>query len=276
MTVVLAAAAILAVGTTATGLDTAMDSSADDAGLLPEPIRELVTDTSPGDGQEETQAPEDGDGEQEEQSSDPEQSDQGNMDFENAMGEAQSKLDASMQNMQDMTSGGGGEGVSQATETLWDYLIYVLALAAVLVAGYLLYVLDRRYDLRSRISPFEKDDAVAPNVHFDVDTSNDVYRAWSEMVSQLHVRDPHTKTPQEFAEAAVEDGLNPEAVGTITTLFEQVLYGDQGVSEEQEARALEAMEKLDSEPVESTESAMEPGKGEAVQSTDAPATREAA
>ncbi len=273
---VLAAAAILAVGTTATGLDTAMDSSADDAGLLPEPIRELVTDTSPGDGQEETQAPEDGDGEQEEQSSDPEQSDQGNMDFENAMGEAQSKLDASMQNMQDMTSGGGGEGVSQATETLWDYLIYVLALAAVLVAGYLLYVLDRRYDLRSRISPFEKDDAVAPNVHFDVDTSNDVYRAWSEMVSQLHVRDPHTKTPQEFAEAAVEDGLNPEAVGTITTLFEQVLYGDQGVSEEQEARALEAMEKLDSEPVESTESAMEPGKGEAVQSTDAPATREAA
>lgn len=253
-----------------------METSADDANLLPEPIRELVTDTSPGDGDQQTQAAQEGDGDQKDDSSDPEQTENGDMSFENAMGSAQSTIDASMENLDEMQSGGGGEGISQATDSLLDYLIYVLGLVALLVAGYLLYVLDRRYDLRSRVSPFEEEDGVPANVHFDVDTSNDVYRAWSEMVSQLHVRDPHTKTPQEFAEAAVEDGLNPEAVGTITTLFEQVLYGDQGVSEEQEARAVEAMERLDSEPVETTESAVEPGQGEAVQSTDAPATREAA
>lgn len=273
LTAVLAAAAILAVGTAATGLDAAMDTSADDANLLPEPIRELVTDTTPGEGDQQTQAPQEGDGDREKKSDNPEQAENGNMDFENAMGQAQSKIDASMQNIDEMTSGGGGEGVSQKT---WSLLTYVLALVALLVAAYLLYVLDRRYDLRSRIWPFEEEEGVPANVHFDVDTSNDVYRAWSEMVSQLHVRDPHTKTPQEFAEAAVEDGMNPDAVGTITTLFEQVLYGETEVSDEQEARALEAMEKLDSEPVEATESAMEPGQGETVQSTEAPTTREAA
>lgn len=262
LTVVLAAAAILAVGAASQGLESAMQSSADDANLLPEPIKELVTDSPP----------QEGDGEQQAQDGEPEQSDDGDMGFENAMGEAQSSLEASMENLEEMSSGGGSEGISQHTDSLLDYLVYVLALVGLVVAGLLAYVLAKRYDLRSRLSPFENDGAVAANTYFEIDTSNDVYRAWSEMVSQLYVEDPHTKTPQEFAEAAVEDGMNPEAVGTITTLFEQVLYGDEDVSAEQEARAREAMERLDdSEPDAASSPEPEAGEPEAVQSTDAPA-----
>lgn len=264
LTAVLAAACILAVGTAATGLDSAMDTSADDADLLPEPLKELVMDSPPQEGDEEVD---------EEREGDPEESDHGDMDFENAMGQAQNTLEASMDNVRDMSSGGGGEGLSQHASNLLKYL---LALLALILAALLIYVLDRRYDLRRHLNPLDGEDTVTSNTYFEVDTSNEVYRAWSEMVSELHLEDPHTKTPQEFAEAAVEDGMNPEAVGTVTTLFEQVLYGTGEVTGEQEERALEAMQRLDEPQKEAAEMPPEPETGEPMQTTETPTTQEAA
>lgn len=261
MTAVLAVACILAVGTAATGLDSAMETSADDADLLPEPLKDLLIDDPPDPESEGDQEGEDGD---------PEPDDAGDMDWEEATGQAQENLEATMENLNEMTEGGGGDGVSQAVNSLLDYLPYLLA---ALLLGALAYVIAKRYDFRGNKA--EEEQAVA-NTYFEVDTSNDVYMAWSEMVSQLHVEDPHAKTPQEFAEAAVEEGMNPEAVGVITTLFEQVLYSDTEVTVEQEKRALDAMEKLDKDPSRTQVGGTgEPEAGEPIASAEAPPKKEA-
>ena len=85
----------------------------------------------------------------------------------------------------------------------------------------------------------------AAELDADADLENAVYRAWVEMTAPLGVRDPETTTPGQFERAAVDAGLDPEDVRTVTALFEAVRYGDEPVTEERERQAVEALERID-------------------------------
>mgnify|MGYP000114825383 CR=1 FL=1 len=79
----------------------------------------------------------------------------------------------------------------------------------------------------------------------NVETSNAVYAAWLEMTDALDVTDPETTTPGEFAEAAVEAGMEPEHVDELTRLFEDVRYGDAPVSPARAERAEAALSHIE-------------------------------
>ncbi len=153
-------------------------------------------------------------------------------------------LDSGEKERQTKGGGGGGEGGGQETLPLWqrllnllmEYIWYIIAALAgigALVGGYLYY--KRRFGGMSTQSPV---------IVYDVDTSNDVYKSWWEMVEMIDADEPATKTPQEFAEMAVDEGLEQEAVSELTNLFEEALYGGKEVTKEQERRAREAVERL--------------------------------
>jgi hypothetical protein len=89
-------------------------------------------------------------------------------------------------------------------------------------------------------------DAVADAEGDQSDLSNAVYRAWHEMTTALDVADPETATPGEFAVAAHEAGLDPDAVADLTTVFEAVRYGDEPVDDHEE-RALAALRQVERE-----------------------------
>ncbi|MFW5929077.1 MAG: DUF4129 domain-containing protein [Halobacteriota archaeon] len=232
LTALLAAVTILAVGVTATGLDS-VEAEPNDVFDIPEPLNELLLEPPAEEGEGDAEGKADGDFQE---------GDEGSLDQQ--MGEAQEAYDTSVDTLDEMTEGGGGQGVG-VVQQLMKYLVMALIALGILVALLVAYLAYRRYGLPSFGSKQEQ--AVA-NTYFEVDTSNEVYLAWSEMVSDLHVESPHTKTPQEFAEAAVDEGMNPSAVDEITTLFEEVLYGDGGVTREQESKALDALERLDLPP----------------------------
>lgn len=75
---------------------------------------------------------------------------------------------------------------------------------------------------------------------------NEIYRAWAEMARQVRPSDPETKTPAEFADAAIEAGMEPADVRELTRLFEQVRYGTDEPSEADEQRAIGLLRRLES------------------------------
>ncbi|WP_276271122.1 DUF4129 domain-containing protein [Haloarcula litorea] len=85
----------------------------------------------------------------------------------------------------------------------------------------------------------------ADDIAADADPENAVYRAWHEMTDALDVADPDSATPREFADAAVEAGIDDRHVETLTTLFEAVRYGDRPVTEERAARAEAALRAIE-------------------------------
>lgn len=74
---------------------------------------------------------------------------------------------------------------------------------------------------------------------------NEIYRAWREMTDHLDVTNPATSTPSEFAAAAVDAGMDPADVTVLTTLFEEVRYGDASVTTDREERAVEALRNIE-------------------------------
>jgi hypothetical protein len=78
----------------------------------------------------------------------------------------------------------------------------------------------------------------------DLDPSNEVYRAWCELVRRLEVSGAATMTPRELARSAIDQGFDREAVESLTRAFEQVRYGTMA-SGERESRARAALERLD-------------------------------
>jgi len=55
--------------------------------------------------------------------------------------------------------------------------------------------------------------------------SNPVSRAWVELTASVDLDDPQVRTPDEWRTAAIEAGLDPAAVETITETFREVRYG---------------------------------------------------
>lgn len=75
---------------------------------------------------------------------------------------------------------------------------------------------------------------------------NEIYRAWVEMAGLVELSDPETKTTAEFADAAVDAGMEPDDVRELTHLFEQVRYGTYDPSTDDERRAAELLRRIES------------------------------
>jgi hypothetical protein len=151
-------------------------------------------------------------------------------------------MDVSAGDVESTVKGGGEKALTlwqRLLNLLREYLLFILGgLAAIgtLAVGYVVY--KRR---------FAGAGINNPTIIYDVDTSNDVYKSWWEMVEMLDVDDMSTKTPQEFAGVAVDEGFDPDAVTELTDLFEESLYGGKEVTREQEKRAREAVERVKAE-----------------------------
>lgn len=80
---------------------------------------------------------------------------------------------------------------------------------------------------------------------FDFDPlSNEVYRAWYQIARRVDTNRRRSATPRELARYAVEEGLDPNAVETVTELFETIRYGNAAVTDEDERQAREAIDRL--------------------------------
>ena len=90
---------------------------------------------------------------------------------------------------------------------------------------------------------------------------NDVYRAWVEMTDHLAVAHPESSTPAEFADAAVEAGMDAADVRELTTLFEEARYGDYAVTDERESRAVAALRRIESQYADADDGARTDGGG---------------
>lgn len=138
-------------------------------------------------------------------------------------------------------------------ETLWDLLMDLLALLLrsipLLVALAAAVLLVRERDrvlarLRALLGGDPSDGGDGEAALGEPSPANEVASAWFEMVAGLGLdRDP-ARTPRECARRAVDAGLDREAVGALTETFEAVRYGDESPSSERTRRAREAISRL--------------------------------
>ncbi|WP_436927524.1 DUF4129 domain-containing protein [Halosimplex amylolyticum] len=75
---------------------------------------------------------------------------------------------------------------------------------------------------------------------------NAVYRAWLEMTNLLNIPDPESIAPMDFADAAIEAGLEADDVHELTELFNEVRYGHKD-AESREDRAIEILRAIEAE-----------------------------
>ena len=82
---------------------------------------------------------------------------------------------------------------------------------------------------------------------------NEVYRAWREMTDLLSVPRPESSTPVEFADAAIEAGMDRGDVTALTEVFREVRYGGVTPDAERERRAIEALRRIERQYAEGAE-----------------------
>lgn len=78
----------------------------------------------------------------------------------------------------------------------------------------------------------------------DFAPENDVDAAWVRLVSAVGERAGSARTTREYERAAVDAGLDPDAVSLVTRTFEEVRYGGQPVTDERRRRANEGVQRL--------------------------------
>jgi hypothetical protein len=146
---------------------------------------------------------------------------------------------------------GGTEAVADAersTNTRPSGLLFGVIGVVVLAALGLVVAASASDDRSVDVTPPDPDEDDAPAVgaaagraadriasEDEADVSNAVYAAWHEMATAVEVRDPATATPGEFAAAAREAGVDPDAVDDLTAVFEAVRYGDESASDHADA-----------------------------------------
>lgn len=81
----------------------------------------------------------------------------------------------------------------------------------------------------------------------DAAADNDVYRAWATLTDRVDLDRPGTATPGEYARAAVERGLDRDAVERLRGVFEAVRYGEAPATADRERAARAAADRLDGE-----------------------------
>ncbi|WP_254863166.1 DUF4129 domain-containing protein [Halovivax gelatinilyticus] len=151
---------------------------------------------------------------------------------------------------------GDGESGDSTTFGTMEILLVGIALLAAVALGYL-YVRYRSDEEASTAGDIDRSTtetvrAVAGDAADRIEggegapVENEVYRAWREMTTLLDVDNPATSTPGEFADAAVDAGLDTADVRELTELFESVRYGPARASSMEERRAVEILRNIES------------------------------
>lgn len=162
-------------------------------------------------------------------------------------------------------SGGGGFGDGDGGPSMATLVFGLLLGLGVLAAAFLLLGSGLREGEDGVASGTEDDsmegtdleavavaaDRAADRIErTDREAENEVYRAWTELTRLLEVSSPATSTPGEFADAAVDAGLDPDDVAELTALFEAVRYGDAPPTPGRERRAVAALRRIAAEHAE--------------------------
>src|SRR5699024_8288810 len=90
----------------------------------------------------------------------------------------------------------------------------------------------------------------ADRIADDRSADNEIYRAWREMIEQLDMGNPRSRTPEEFARAATDAGMAREDVIELTDVFRAVRYGGIDATDEREARAVAALRRIEDDAEE--------------------------
>jgi len=159
---------------------------------------------------------------------------------------------------------GSGSGDGDAVPDLPLAVVAVLAVLAVAIVGAVLVTggdggEDDPFEAMEGGEPEQDDGLVdvdefaaaagraADRIEGADDVDNEIYRAWVEMTTYLDVPHPESSTPGEFAAAAVDAGIDREDVSELTDLFERVRYGHTAATSEREARALDALRRIEAQ-----------------------------
>jgi len=144
-----------------------------------------------------------------------------------------------------------GDSFMPGQTTIWDILLdllpWLVALAwLAAVCGTLYHYRKQVLALALAMLPRGSEDGETDDGDdwAAVEPANEVDRLWLRMVRGLDVDDPETTTPTEFAREAVRDGMDSDGVRALTGVFEEVRYGDTGVTEDRKRRARAGYRKL--------------------------------
>ncbi|WP_313692039.1 DUF4129 domain-containing protein [Halorarum halobium] len=162
-------------------------------------------------------------------------------------------------NASGLGAGGGSSGMNAAGDALSTptTLVGVLIVLALLGSLALLFVStgdDEREPAEEEpdLPPADRRAALgalageaADRLEADAVLGNEVYRAWSEMTALLDVENPRASTPAEFADAAVDAGMDRADVAELTDVFEAVRYGGADPTAEREERAIAAFRRIE-------------------------------
>jgi len=132
-------------------------------------------------------------------------------------------------------------------------MVFVFLVAVSLVVMLTVTGSDETYEPVEDEEPDEPDEAAfaraAGRAADRIEQGNDpvdnaVYRAWAEMTNLLDIPDPETSAPMDFADAAIEFGLEADDVHELAELFNEVRYGHKS-AEEREDRAIEILRRVE-------------------------------
>lgn len=164
--------------------------------------------------------------------------------------------------------GGGSDGAADSVaQTVTTDPLLAFAVAAVLLVGIGLLVRSRRTtdenENDGESTPAASNSSspsaaelgraagnAADRIADDTSTDNEIYRAWREMIEQLNMGNPRSRTPEEFARAATDAGMARENVTELTDVFRAVRYGGTDATEEREARAVAALRRIEDDAEE--------------------------
>jgi hypothetical protein len=158
-----------------------------------------------------------------------------------------------------LPTGGGGSAADTVSQAVDPPTALLAALWLVLLGAVAVIVRasgDQRVDLQTPDTPEPPSGSdvaavadaagrAADRLDAADDLENAVYRSWHEMTAHLDVERPDASTPAEFADAAVDAGMDREDVAELTRLFEAVRYGDAPVTEERAERATAALRRIE-------------------------------
>lgn len=156
----------------------------------------------------------------------------------------------------------GGGGMGEAAETvasqpslLLGIILVVLVVAAVILLFFATGNAGEEPEREEEMPPEPPSPDIgavgraageaADRIAGEADAGNEVYRAWAEMTEHLAVDGPESSTPAEFAEAAIDAGMEPDDVRELTSLFEEVRYGTVEATEDREERAVAALRRIE-------------------------------
>ena len=169
--------------------------------------------------------------------------------------ELKSQLGSGDETEQSPGAGNGGErpaaqqeapaGATEPPPRQPTDLLEMLLMAGIVLA---LAVFGYWYARRSEPDPDPEDEGSEASRWPPGEPMNEVDKAWYAMVRDLDLERPWTRTPREVAGAAVDVGMDPEAVEAVTTAFSDVRYGGADPTAAHRERARTALRHLEIDP----------------------------